>query len=146
MGFVVTYSTQDTSAFALAKTISYLTTNFPLPLQNLTWSTDPTMSMIRTGPLRVNHVGPFKFLLNSPTAINEMNSGGYINVILQQSSITGEVGGFSATETNLVCTIFNLATEFKYGCFITKTTGPPSQSYVTYKITSYQSLPANIDL
>lgn len=90
MGFVVTYSTQDSSnTFNNGKTISYLTTNFPLTVQNLTWKTDPTFTLLKMAPLRVNHVGPFKFLLNLQTNLSPVSGGGYINLILHQNSITG---------------------------------------------------------
>lgn len=58
MGYVCTYSNQHaTNAFVNAKTISYLSTNFPFPVQNLTWNVDPTMTMLKTQPLRINYVG-----------------------------------------------------------------------------------------
>jgi hypothetical protein len=97
MGFIVTYSTQDSNTFANGKTISYLTTNFPLSIQNLTWNTDPSMTLMKTSPLRVNHIGPLRFLLNVGTTISDFNNGGFIYVILQQYSISGEAGGFAGS-------------------------------------------------
>lgn len=65
MGFICTYSNQDaTNTFTTAKTIDYLTTNFPLQVQNLTWSVDPGLAMLKTEPLRTGHVGDLKFYLN----------------------------------------------------------------------------------
>lgn len=98
MGFVVTYSTQDSSnTFNHGKTISYLTTNFPLAVQNLTWNTDPSFTLLKMAPLRVNHVGPFSFLLNLPMDLYPYTSGGYINIILHQNSVTGYTGGFGGS-------------------------------------------------
>lgn len=57
MGYICTYSNQDSNTFANAMTIDYLTTNFPLALQNLTWNLDTNMAMLKTEPLRVNYVG-----------------------------------------------------------------------------------------
>lgn len=58
MGYICTYSNQDsTSAFLNARTIDYLTTNFPLPVQNLTWNIDTSLTMTKTQPLRINYVG-----------------------------------------------------------------------------------------
>lgn len=61
----------------------------------------------------------------------------------QQSTVSGG-GGFNGPSTNLVCTIFNPATNYKYGCYITcyNTSGV----YTGYRITTYQSLPANTNL
>jgi hypothetical protein len=45
MGYVCTYSNQDASnTFTTAKTIDYLSTNFPLAIQNLTWNVDTTLA------------------------------------------------------------------------------------------------------
>ena len=58
MGYVVTYSTQhSTNVFANGETIDYLSTNFPLAVQNLTWNVDTYMSMMQTKPLRAGYVG-----------------------------------------------------------------------------------------
>jgi hypothetical protein len=58
MGYVVTYSTQhSTNVFTNGKTIDYLSTNFPLAVQNLTWNVDTYMSMMQTKPLRAGYVG-----------------------------------------------------------------------------------------
>jgi len=57
MGYVCTYSDQNSNAFLNAKTIDYLSTNFPLSVQNITWKVDAQMAMIQTGPLRVGFVG-----------------------------------------------------------------------------------------
>lgn len=57
MGYICTYSNQDSNTFVNAMTIDYLATNFPLALQNLTWNLDPNMAMLKTEPLRVNYVG-----------------------------------------------------------------------------------------
>jgi hypothetical protein len=65
MGFVCTYSNQDaTNTFANSRTIDYLTTSFPLQVQNLTWSVDPGMAMLKTEPLRTGYVGELKFFVN----------------------------------------------------------------------------------
>lgn len=86
MGFVCTYSNQDaTNVFTTGKTIGYLTTNFPLPVQNLTWNVDPVMSMLKSQPLRTGFVGEFKFLLNFPSTFLSQSNGGnagymYVNL------------------------------------------------------------------
>ena len=65
MGYICTYSNQDaTNAFVNARTISYLTTNYPFPVQNLTWNVDPVFTMKNLQPLRAGYVGELKFLLN----------------------------------------------------------------------------------
>jgi hypothetical protein len=98
MGYVVTYSTQDASnTFNRGKTISYLTTNFPLAVQNLTWNTDSKMTLLKMAPLRVGHIGPFKFYLALSKIFYSYLNGGYINLILYHNSITGYSGGFSGS-------------------------------------------------
>ena len=68
MGYVCTYSNQDsTNVFTTGKTIDYLRTNFPLAVQNLTWSVDSDLAKLSTAPLRVNHVGELKFYVNFDT-------------------------------------------------------------------------------
>lgn len=58
MGYVCTYSSQHaTNTFANGKTIDYLQTNFPIQVQNLTWSLDSQFSMLKTAPLRVGYTG-----------------------------------------------------------------------------------------
>ena len=58
MGFICTYSNQDaTSNFLNSRTIDYITTDFPMSVQNLTWNIDPTMTMLQTKPLRTGYVG-----------------------------------------------------------------------------------------
>ena len=42
--------------------------------------------------------------------------------------------------------MFAISTGYKYGCFVSKITGPPSQQYVTYRIQTYENVPANTDL
>lgn len=145
MGYVCTYSNQDvTSAFNNAKTIDYLTTNFPLAVQNLTWSLDTTMPMLKTQPLRVNYVGEFKFVLNFASTFSSSTGGGYIYVNLWYQSTATNGGGFNGPSTNLVCTIFDPLTKYKYGCYITCNTTPGT--YTGYTITAYQNLPASTNL
>jgi hypothetical protein len=58
MGWVCTYSNYDaTSNFANSRTIDYLSTNFPLSVQNLTWNVDKNLAMLQTASLRINYVG-----------------------------------------------------------------------------------------
>lgn len=58
MGYICTYSTQhSTNTFANGMTIDYLKTNFPLDVQNLTWSVDTELAMLKTAPLRTGYVG-----------------------------------------------------------------------------------------
>lgn len=65
MGYICTYSTQHaTNVFVNGKTIDYLQTNFPIQVQNLTWSLDSQFSMLKTAPLRVGYTGELKFYLN----------------------------------------------------------------------------------
>jgi hypothetical protein len=84
MGYVCTYSNQDANTFANAKTIDYLSTNFPLPVQNLTWNVDTTMAMLKTQPLRINYVGELKFLLKLASTFNAASNANpgsmYINL------------------------------------------------------------------
>jgi hypothetical protein len=146
MGFICTYSNQHSSnVFVNGKTISYLTTNFPLPVQNLTWNVDTTMSMIRSQPLRVNYVGEFKFLINlASTFSSASSSGGYMYINFWHLSSTGNAGGFNGPNTNLVCTIFNVVTGYKYGCYLSCYATPGS--YTGYRLQTYQNLPANTNL
>jgi len=47
MGYICTYSNQDaTSAFNNAMTIDYITTNFPMLVQNYTWNVDSSFAMV----------------------------------------------------------------------------------------------------
>lgn len=64
MGYVCTYSNQNSSAFANAMTIDYVYTNYPMLVQNTTWSVDSSLAMLQTAPLRTGHVGDIKFYLN----------------------------------------------------------------------------------
>jgi hypothetical protein len=109
MGYVCTYSNQDgTSNFNNAKTIDYLSTNFPLPVQNLTWNVDTKMAMLKAQPLRVNYVGELKFLLNLAAIFySASSSAGVMYINLWYYSITGAAGGFNGPSSNLVCTIFD---------------------------------------
>lgn len=144
MGYVCTYSNQNSNAFVNAKTISYLTTNFPFPVQNLTWNVDTEMTMLRTQPLRIGHVGPFKFILNLADILYNRDNGGYILISLWYYSITGAAGGFNGAVGSVVCTIFNPITNYKYGCFASLHVSPGT--YTTFKIITFQSLPASTNL
>lgn len=145
MGYVCTYSNQDaTSAFNNAKTIDYLSTNFPLSVQNLTWNLDSNFSMLQTGPVNVNHVGDLTFLLNLASTFYASTSGGAININLWYTSVLGAAGGFYGPSTNLVCIIINPLTLYKYGCYLSYSHSPGS--YIGYTIQTYQNLPANTNL
>lgn len=146
MGYICTYSTQDASSvFANGKTIDYLTTNFPLPVQNYTWNVDTTMSMLKSQPLRINYVGELKFLLNLASTFYSLTpNAGVMYVNLWYYSTAGNTGGFNGPSTNMVCTIFNPITGYKYGCYLFCTATPGT--YTTYKLQTYQNLPTNTNL
>ena len=146
MGYICTYSDRHASnVFVNAKTISYLTTNFPLPVQNLTWNVDTTMSMLRSQPLRVNHVGEFKFLISLGSVFySASSSAGVMYINFWYKSTTGNVGGFNGPSTNLVCTIFNPVTAYKYGCYLSLYATPGD--YTGYRLQTYQNLPASTNL
>ena len=147
MGYVCTYSNQDaTSVFANGKTIDYLTTNFPLPVQNLTWNVDPVMAMLKSQALRTNFVGEFTFLLNFPSTFYSQSNGGYAGYMyinLWYYSSAGNAGGFNGPTNNVVCTIFDPVTGYKYGCYVS---GSGPGTFTSYYIQSYQNLPANTNL
>jgi hypothetical protein len=145
MGYVATYSNQDvTSAFLNAKTIDYLSTNFPFPVQNLTWNVDTSMAMLKAQPLRIGYVGPLTFILKLASSLNSYTNGGYIRVNLWYYNTVGNGGGFNGPSSNLVCTIFDPATGYKYGCFAS--CYQPPGSYTGFQIQSYQNLPTSTDL
>lgn len=57
-GFIVTYSdTHGTNVFANGRIVDYLSTNFPLEVNNKTWNLDIEPTMYRSEPLRAGHVG-----------------------------------------------------------------------------------------
>ena len=70
MGYVCTYSNQDNNAFTNAMTIDYLSTNFPMLVQNSTWKVDSDMAMLQTAPLRTGYVGDIKFYINLDTTFS----------------------------------------------------------------------------
>jgi hypothetical protein len=144
MGYVCTYSNQDgTSAFLNAKTIDYLSTNFPLSVQNLTWNLDSNFSMLQTGPVNINHIGDLTFLLNLASLFYAKANGGAININLWAHSVLGATGGFSGPTTSLVCIIFDPVAQYKYGCYISNYN---NSLYVGYTIQTYQNLPVNTNL
>jgi len=133
-GYICTYSNQDSSnTFANARTIDYLSTNFPMSVSNLTWNLDTTLSM---------------YILNLHSLFYAYTSGGYIDLILWYRnvmySVTSGVGGFNGPSSNLVCTIFNPQTGYKYGCYASNTATPGA--YTSYRIQTYQNLPASTNL
>jgi hypothetical protein len=149
MGYVCTYSNQDsTSAFNNAKTIDYISTNFPLAVQNLTWNVNTNMAMLKTGPLRTGYVGDIRFILNLDstfqcTSFTQGNCG-YIYINLHTTSSAGNAGGFGVPPSTIVCTIYNPVTLYKYGCQATyyANTG----TFYGYKITTYENLPSGTNL
>lgn len=119
-GYIATYSNQDaTSAFLNAKTIDYLQTNFPLSVQNLTWKLDGNLTMVQSNPLRINYLGEIKFVMQFSTNLQPYNSGGYIGINLARTTPIGVTGGFTGISSNLVCTINSVATNLKFGCYLT---------------------------
>lgn len=104
--------------------------------------------MLQTAPLRVNFVGDFRFMVTFDSTFTcssfTQGSCGWIYINLYRTSITGNTGGFGAPPSTLVCTIFNLATLVKYGCSVSDYGS--TSNYYGYKITSYESLPANTNL
>jgi hypothetical protein len=83
--------------------------------------------------------------LKLATTLSDWNSGGYIRVNTWEKSITGSLSGFSNSgQPTPVCTIFNPATNYKYGCEVSVyQTAVGSVDYVGYQITTFQDLPAN---
>ena len=148
MGYICTYSTQDSNTFTNGRTIDYLNTNFPMLVQNTTWNVDSNLAMLKTAPLRTSYVGDIKFFINLDTTFScsDFVNGncGEIYISLYKNSIFGEAGGFGAPPSVLVCTIVNPATLLKYGCKLIYYSN--AADYYDFYITTYQSLPANTNL
>ena len=146
MGYICTYSNQDnTNAFTTAKTIDYIYTNYPMLVQNYTWSADSNFAMQQTVPLRVNYVGEMKFILNLDSIFYGSSfTDGIIYLHLYRVSITGASGGFGGPFSGLICSIVDPITLFKYGCKFVYSTG--NSDYYRYYLRTYQNLPANTNL
>ena len=58
MGYIATFGdTHSSNVFDNGRSIDYLTTNFPLEINNKTWNLDIDATMYRSEPLRVSHKG-----------------------------------------------------------------------------------------
>ncbi len=57
-GYIATYSNTDsTSVFNNGRTIDYLSVNFPLAVENKTWSLNTESTFMKSEALRVGYVG-----------------------------------------------------------------------------------------
>lgn len=145
MGFVVTYSdTHASNVFSNGRIIDYLSTNFPLQVNNKTWNLDSRPSMYKSEPLRVNHQGELKFKLNLASTLNNINSSpGYIEITVgRYSFLSVTTGGFQAT-SNLVCSIVAASTAERFGCKVVTVTA--QTQYYYFKIQTIDSLSPGVD-
>ena len=144
MGWVVTYSdTHSSNVFSHGRTIDYLTTNFPLEVNNLTWSLDPEATMYQSEPLRAGHKGELKFKLRFGSTLYNYNSGGYIDISLWRYNTMGMSGGYSGPTSNMVCTIKKLSNNERFGCYVS--TASYTSTYYYYRLQTIQNLGANTD-
>ena len=145
MGYVVTYSdTHSSNVHSHGRIIDYATTNFPLEVNNLTWSLDPEPSMYKTEVLREGHVGEYRFKLNAAATIYSYHSGGYIDVNLWRYNAMGYSTGFNGPTSNLICTVTKMSTQEKFGCDVTSASA--QSLYYTYRLETHENLPPNTDL
>lgn len=117
MGYVVTYGdTHSSDVFTHGRIIDYIRTDFPLEVNNLTWSLDTSATMYKSEPLRINHKGEFKFKLQLSGTLYSVSNGGYIDISLWRKNTLGFTGGFSGPETQMVCTVLRLSNNERFGC------------------------------
>lgn len=144
MGWIATFGdTHSSNVFDNGRSIDYLTTNFPLEINNLTWSLDPEATMYRSEPLRAGHKGEFKFKLKFTSTLYSYNSGGYIDLSFWRKNTMGMSGGFNGPTSNMVCTIKKMSNNERFGCEVTSASS--ATNYYTYRLQSYENLGANTD-
>ena len=144
MGWIVTYSdTHSSNVFDHGRIIDYGTFNFPLEVNNLTWSLDYEASMFKTEKLREGHVGEFRFKLKLASTLYNYNSGGYIDLNLWRYNERDLSGGFNGPTSNMVCTITKMSTKETYGCEVTSASS--ASLYYTYRRQTYEHLPSNTE-
>lgn len=144
MGYVATFgSTHSSNVFDHGRSIDFLRTDFPLEVNNITWNLDPDATLYRTQPLRVGHKGELTFKLKFSTTLSNYYSGGYIDISLWRYNTMGMTGGFSGPTSNMVCTITKMSNNERFGCEVTSASA--QTYYYTYRIQSFENLPANND-
>jgi hypothetical protein len=107
-GFIVTYTDNHASnVFTNGKIIGYLSTSFPLQVENKTWSLVEETSLTRSEPLRINHIGKFEFKLQMQDHIRQIDTfyTGYIDVNFWRTTILGDSGGFGMPSGSSVCSL-----------------------------------------
>lgn len=62
------------------------------------------------------------------------NGGGYVDISLWTVSIFGIAGGFNGPTSNLVCKIFGIALNERFGCKVISATNVGN--YYTYRMQS----------
>lgn len=145
MGYVITYiNTDATNVYTTCRIIDYLSTNFPLEVNNKTWNLDHKPTMYKSEPLRINHVGELKFKLKFASSLYGMdNGGGYVDISLWRKSILGNAGGFNGPTSNLVCKILGISLNERFGCKVI--TVVTTVNYYTYRLQSIEVLNAGVD-
>ena len=144
MGWVVTYSdTHSSNVFTHGRIIDYLTTNFPLEVNNKTWSLDPEPTMYISEPLRAGHKGELKFKLSFGSTLYNYNSGGYIDISLWRYNVMGMSGGFSGPTSNMVCTIKRLSNNERFGCYVSSSSY--TSTYYYYRLQTIEHLSPNVE-
>ena len=100
--------------------------------------------MYRSEPLRVGHVGEFKFKIKFATALSRYDGGsaGYIDISLSRITIFGDSGGFAGPTSNVVCKITGISLGQRFGCQITATA---YTNFYTYRIKPIEDLSAGVD-
>jgi hypothetical protein len=112
-GFIVTYTDNHASnVFTNGKIIDYLTTSFPLQVENKTWNLVEETSLTRSEPLRVNHIGKFEFKLQMQDFIRQIDTfyTGFIDVNFWRTTILGDSGGFGMPSGSSVCSLMHETT------------------------------------
>lgn len=145
MGYVITYiNTDATNVYTTCRIIDYLSTNFPLEVNNKTWNLDHKPTMYKSEPLRINHVGELKFKLKFASSLYGMdNGGGYVDISLWRKSILGNAGGFNGPTSNLVCKILGISLNERFGCKVI--TVVTNTNFYTYRLQSIEVLNAGVD-
>ena len=93
----MTYSDTHSNALDDGRIIGIGRFNFPLQVNNLTWSLDYEASMDKTEKLREGHAGEFRFKLKLASTLSNYNSRGCIDLNLWSYNAMHMTGGFIET-------------------------------------------------
>jgi hypothetical protein len=143
-GYIVTYTNEHASnVFANGRIIDYLSTSFPLQVENKTWNLVEETSLVRSEPLRVSHIGKFEFKLQMQDYIRQLDNSytGYIDVNFWRYTILGDSGGFSMPSGSSICMIAHETTREKFACMVESVT--QAANYITYRLKFYYVVSAN---